>query len=135
MFPRLIDELYPSLFSSPDFSLRTAIRRNLMHADSFLFIFRVYASINHGLSTIFSAFSVNLHTFQHLKLARCLFLTSHSVHWPSGGLTRTTGEIIVKTTVTFTTHRKTRIQYFGIFFFENEFLKEVKIYQKNKFKG
>lgn len=49
MFPRLIDELYPSLSSSPDFSPRISIRRNLMHADSFLFIVRVAASINHAL--------------------------------------------------------------------------------------
>ena len=49
MFPRLIDKLYPSLSSSPDYSPRIAIRGNVMYADSFLFIFRVAASINHAL--------------------------------------------------------------------------------------
>ena len=49
---------------------------------------------------------------------------------------RMIGEKIVKTTFTFSTRNKTRIHYFWIFFLENEFLKDVKIYQKkNKLKG
>ena len=43
---------------------------------------------------------------------------------------RTTGENIDKTVFTFSTREK-RIQYYFLnFFFENEFLKDMEIYQK-----
>ena len=45
---------------------------------------------------------------------------------------RTIGGKIVKPTFTFSTSKKTQIHYFLIFFFENEFLKDVKIYEKKK---
>ena len=50
MFPHLIDELYQSLSSSPDFSPQITIRRDRMYADSFLL---VAASINHALFNLF----------------------------------------------------------------------------------
>lgn len=62
-----------------------------------------------------SAFSVN-HTFQQSSFARCPFLTSRSVHWPSGGLMRTVGEKIVKTTFTLHTRKKSGFNIFEKFF-------------------
>ena len=56
-------------------------------------------------------------SFQQLKLARCPFLMSRSIYghiWPSGGLMRTIGEIMVKSAFTFSACKKIRIQY--IFF-------------------
>ena len=101
-----------------------------MHADSFLFIVRVAASINQALSTIFSVFSANLHTSQQLKLALCPFFMSRSIIWPSGGLMRTIGEKVVKTTSTFSARKKSPDSIFFEIFYENKFLKDVKICQK-----
>ena len=43
---------------------------------------------------------------------------------------RTIGENIDKTAFTSSAREKKRIQYFSKFFFENEFLKDMEIYQK-----
>ena len=67
---------------------------------------------------------------EQLKLA-CPFLTTRSILWPSGGLMRTIGEKIVKTASTFSARKKSPDSIFLIFFFENKFLKGVKIYKKN----
>ena len=97
-----------------------------MHADSFLYISRVAASKNH--------------TFLQLKhyressdiFARCRFLTSRSIFghiWPSGGLMRTIGENINMTAFTSSGHKK-KDSIFLKNCFENEFLKDMEIYQK-----
>ena len=72
MFPRLIDELYPSFFSSLDFSPRIAIRRNLIYADSFLFIFRFAASIYHAL---FNHFLRLLRESSHIPTTQACMLS------------------------------------------------------------
>ena len=64
--------------------------------------------------------------------ARCPFLTSRSMFghiWPSGGLMRTIGENIDKTTFT-SSARKKKDSIFLKKCFENEFLKEMEICQK-----
>ena len=64
--------------------------------------------------------------------AQSPFLTSRSIFghiWPCGGLMRTTGENIDKTAFTFSTRKKKDSIFLNIFF-ENEFLKDMEIYQK-----
>ena len=84
--------------------LGLVIRRNLMHADSFLFISRVAASKNH---TFFYHFLFNNKALPRIFancFARCHFLTSRCIFghiWPSGGLMRMIGENIDKTAFTF----------------------------------
>ena len=132
VFGRLIDELYPSLSSSADFRPRIVIRRNLMHADSFLYISRVAASKNHTFFNHFLCLQLK-HYRESLDIfARCPFLMSCSIFghiWPSGGLMRTIGENIDKTAFTFSACKK-KDSIFLKFFFENEFLKDMEIYQK-----
>ena len=60
------------------------------------------------------------------------FLTSRSIFghiWPSGGLMQTIGENIDKTAFTFSASQKKGFNISEIFF-ENEFLKDMEIYQK-----
>ena len=109
MFARLIHELYPSLSSSADFRPRIVIRRNLMHADSFLYISRVAASKNHTFFNYFLCLQLKHHRESSDIFARCPFLTSRSIFghiWPSGGLMRTIGENIDKTAFTSSARKK-----------------------------
>ena len=65
--------------------------------------------------------------------ARCPFLTSRSIFghiWPSGGLMQTIGENIDKTDFTSSARKKKKDSIFLKQFFENEFLKDMEIYQK-----
>ena len=99
-------EEYPSLSSSADFRPRIVIRRNLMHADSFLYISRVAASKNHTFFNHFLCLTIKHYRESSHIFARCPFLTSRSIFghiWPSGGLMRTIGENIDKTAFTFST--------------------------------
>ena len=50
--------------------------------------------------------------------------------WPSGGLMRTIGENIDKTAFTSSARKKNKDSIFLKKFFENEFLKDMEIYQK-----
>ena len=71
------------------------IRRNLMLADSFLFISRVAASKNHTFFNHFLCLKLKHYRESSDIFARCPFLTSRSIFghiWPSGGLMRTIGE-------------------------------------------
>ena len=109
VFARLIHELYPSLSSSADFSPRIAIRRNLMHADSFLFILRAAASKNHTFFNHFLCLTIKHYPESSHIFSRCPYLTSCSIFghiWPSGWLMRTIGENIDKTAFTFSTRKK-----------------------------
>ena len=109
VFGRLIDELYPSLSSSADFRPRIVIRRNLMHADSFLYISRVAASKNHTFFNHFLCLQLKHYRESSDIFARCHFLMSCSIFehiWPSGGLMRTIGENIDNTAFTSSTCKK-----------------------------
>ena len=138
VFGRLIDELYPSLSSSADFRPRIVIRRNLMHADSFLYISRVAASKNHTFFNHFLCLTITHYRESSHIFARCPFLTSRSIFghiWPSGGLMRTIGENIDKTAFTFSARKKE-----GFNISENFFRKWVlerygNLPKENKLKG
>lgn len=133
VFARLIHELYPSLSSSADFRPRIVIRRNLMHADSFLYISRVAASKNHTFFNHFLCLQLKHHRESSDIFARCPFLMSRSIFghiWPSWGLMRTIGENIDKTAFTSSARKKKKDSIFRKNFFENEFLKDMEIYQK-----
>ena len=109
VFARLIHELYPSLSSSADFRPRIVIRRNLMHADSFLYISRVAASKNHTFFNHFLCLQLKHYRESSDIFARCPFLMSCSIFghiWLSGGLMRTIGENIDKTAFTSSTCKK-----------------------------
>ena len=103
-----------------------------MHADSFLFISRVAASKNHTFFNHFLCLQLKHYRESSHIFARCPFLTSRSIFghiWPSGGLMRTICENIDKTAFTFSA-RKKKDSIFLKIFFENEFLKDMEIYQK-----
>ena len=88
---------------------RSIERRNLMHADSFLFISRVAASKNHTFFNHFLCLQLKHYRESSDIFARCPFLTSRSIFghiWPSGGLMRTIGENIDKTAFTSSTCKK-----------------------------
>ena len=90
-----------------------------MHADSFLYISRVAASINHTFFNHFLCLQLKHYRESSDIFARCPFLTSRSIFghiWPSGGLMRTVGENIDKTAFTSSARKKKRIQYFSNFF-------------------
>ena len=111
---------------------RSIERRNLMHSDSFLFISRVAASKNHTFFNHFLCLTITHYRESSHIFARCPFLTSRSIFghiWPSGGLMRTTGKNIDKTAFTFSARKKKDSIFLNIFF-ENEFLKDMEIYQK-----
>ena len=105
-----------------------------MHADSFLYISRVAASKNHTFFNHFLCLQLRHYRESSDIFARCPFLTSRFIFehiWPSGGLMRTIGENIDMTAFTSSARKKKkRIQYFSKNFFENEFLKDMEIYQK-----
>ena len=78
---------------------------------------------NHFLCLTIKHYRESSHIF-----ARCPFRTSRSTFghiWPSGGLMRTKGENIDKTAFTFSAREKK-----GCNISENEFLKDMEIYQK-----
>ena len=103
-----------------------------MHADSFLYISRVAASKNHTFFNHFLCLQLKHYRESSDIFARCPFLTSRSLFghiWPSGGLMRTIGEDIDKTAFTCSA-RKKKDSIFLKNVFENEFLKDMKIYQK-----
>ena len=132
VFARLIHELYPSFSSSANFSPQIAIRRNLMHADSFLFFLRVALSKNHTLFNHFLCLTIKHYPESSHIFARCPYLTSCSIFGhirPSGWLMRMIGENINKTAFTFSA-RKKKDSIFLKIFFKNEFLKDMEIYQK-----
>ena len=111
---------------------RSIERRNLMHADSFLFISRVAASKNHTFFNHFLCLTLTHYRESSHIFAQCPFLTSRSIFghiWPCGGLMWTTGENIDKTAFTFSARKKKDSIFLNIFF-ENEFLKDMEIYQK-----
>ena len=122
-FPtQVAKSIFHTIQNALTFSPRIAIRRNLMHADSFLFISRVAASINHAFFNHFlclaKSIAANLRIFQQLKLAQCPFLTSRSIYghiWPSGELLQTIGENIVKTAFTFSAREKAGFNTFEFF--------------------
>ena len=107
-------------------------RRNLMHADSFLFISRVAASKNHTFFDHFLCLTIMHYRESSHIFARCPFLTSRSIFghiWPSGELMRTIGENIDKTAFSFSARKKKGFHISEIFF-ENVLLKDMQIYQK-----
>ena len=114
------------------------IRRNLMLADSFLFISRVAASKNHTFFNHFLCLQLKHYRESSDIFARCPFLTSRSIFghiWPSGGLMRTIGENIDKTAFTFSARKKE-----GFNISENFFRKWVlerygNLPKENKLKG
>ena len=72
-----------------DFRPRIVIRRNLMQADSFLYISRVAASKNHTFFNHFLCLQLKHYRESSDIFARCPFLTFRSIFgliWPSGGL-------------------------------------------------
>ena len=117
---------------------RSIERRNLMHADSFLFISRVAASKNHTFFNHFLCLQLKHYRESSDIFARCPFLTSRSIFghiWPSGGLMRTIGENIDKTAFTFSARKKE-----GFNISENFFRKWVlerygNLPKENKLKG
>ena len=110
------------------------IRRNLMHADSFLFISRDAASKNHTFFNHFLSLTIKHYRESSHIFVRCPFLTPRSIFghiWPSGGLMRTIGENIDKTAFTHVLALvKKKDSIFLKIFFENEFLKDIEIYHK-----
>ena len=87
-----------------------------MHADSFLYISKVAASINH---TFFNHFlCLQLKHYRESSDIFCTMSFSYvTLHiWPSGGLMRTIGENIDKTAFTSSAGKKKRIQYFSKIF-------------------
>ena len=103
-----------------------------MNADSFLYISRVAASKNHTFFNHFLCLQLKHYRKSSDIFARCPFLTSRSIvgHiWPSGGLMQTISENFDKTAFTYS-GRKKKDSIFLKNFFENEFLKDMEIYQK-----
>ena len=87
---------------------RSIERRNLIHADSFLFISRVAASKNHTFFNHFLCLTITHYRESSHIFAQCPFLTSRSIFghiWPCGGLMRTTGKNIDKTAFTFSARK------------------------------
>ena len=69
--------------------VRSKIRRNRMHADSFLFISRVAASKNHTFFNHFLCLTIKHYRESSHIFAQCPFLTPRPIFghiWPSGGL-------------------------------------------------
>ena len=100
-----------------------------MHADSIFYISRVAASKNHTFFNHFLCLQLK-HYRESSDIFERLSFSYVTLHlWPSGGLMRTIGENIDKTAFT-SSARKKKDSIFLKNFFENEFLKDMEIYQK-----
>ena len=132
MFPRLIDELYPSFSSSPDFSPRIAIRRNLIYADSFQFIFRVAAPINHAL---FNHFLRVLRESSHIPTTQACMLSFSYVTLGTLAEWETNANDRWKNNPDYLHFQHSQEKQDSIFlkiFVENELLKDANIYQEKQ---
>ena len=117
---------------------RSIERRNLMHADSFLFISRVAASKNHTFFNHFLCLTRTIYRESSHIFAQCPFLTSRSIFghiWPIGRLMRTIGENIHKTAFTFSDRKKKRFSISENFFRKWVFKRYGNLPKENKLKG
>ena len=116
---------------------RSIERRNLMHADSFLFISRVAASKNHTFFNHFLCLTRTIYRESSHIFAQCPFLTSRSIFghiWPIGRLMRTIGENIHKTAFTFSARKKKRFSISENFFRKWVFKRYGNLPKENKWK-